>query len=158
MNARVVVDASVAVKWMVNEVYSDRAFALAQSWEQSGIMPIAPYLMPVEVANAIYRRVTRGEVSLQQATSLLKGSPTSGLSSRSPFTYTPEPSSWLTNSVRARFTTHTTSRSRRTWTAICGLQPAATQSSQPPVRTRKVARQLRRWGCVVDIDAEAATD
>ena len=34
---------------------------------------MAPYLMPVEVANALYKRVMRKEISLQEATALLDG-------------------------------------------------------------------------------------
>ena len=34
---------------------------------------MAPYLMPVEVANALYKRVTRKEISVQEATTLLDG-------------------------------------------------------------------------------------
>jgi hypothetical protein len=34
---------------------------------------MGPYLMPVEVANALYKRVIRKEISLQEATSLLDG-------------------------------------------------------------------------------------
>jgi predicted nucleic acid-binding protein len=34
---------------------------------------MAPYLMPVEVANALYKRVKREEISLAEATSLLDG-------------------------------------------------------------------------------------
>ena len=53
----VVVDASLAVKWLVREVHSDKAYALARSWAQEEVYPMAPYLMPVEVANALYKRV-----------------------------------------------------------------------------------------------------
>ena len=31
MNGSVVIDASLAVKWLVSEVYSERAYALARS-------------------------------------------------------------------------------------------------------------------------------
>jgi predicted nucleic acid-binding protein len=67
----VVVDASLAVKWLVREIHSDKAYALAHSWAREGVSPMVPYLMPVEVANALYKRVIRKEVSLQEATSLL---------------------------------------------------------------------------------------
>lgn len=71
MNGSVVVDASLAVKWLVNEVHTDRAFALARSWVRSGIQPVAPYLMPVEVTNALYRRVVLRQVPILAATELL---------------------------------------------------------------------------------------
>jgi predicted nucleic acid-binding protein len=69
----VVVDASLAVKWLVHEVHSDKAYALARSWAREEVYPMAPYLMPVEVANALYKRVKREEISLAEATSLLDG-------------------------------------------------------------------------------------
>ena len=73
MSGVVVVDASLAVKWLVREVHSDKAYALAHSWAREEVYPMAPYLMPVEVANALYKRVMRKEISLQEASSLLDG-------------------------------------------------------------------------------------
>lgn len=84
MNGSVVVDASLAVKWLVNEVYTDRAFALARSWAKAGIQPVAPYLMPVEVANALYRRALRGDISIAAATTLLDGLLNAGIELREP--------------------------------------------------------------------------
>ena len=55
MNGHVVVDASLAFKWLVKEERSDAA---ARSWEGRGIRTVAPHFMPVEVANALHRRVT----------------------------------------------------------------------------------------------------
>jgi len=80
----VVVDASLAVKWLVREVHSDKAYALARSWAREEVYPMAPYLMPVEVANALYKRVIRKEVSLQEATSLLDGLFSTGIELREP--------------------------------------------------------------------------
>ncbi len=79
MSGSVVVDASLAVKWLVNEVYSDKAFALARSWERSRTQPNAPYLMPVEVANALHKRVVRHEITLASAKRLLEGLLNSGV-------------------------------------------------------------------------------
>ena len=73
MSGVVVVDASLAVKWLVREVHSDKAYALARSWAREEVYPMAPYLMPVEVANALYKRVKCEEISLAEATSLLDG-------------------------------------------------------------------------------------
>ena len=64
MNGTVVVDASLAVKWLVEEDDSDKAHAALQSWVAQDITRIAPHLMPFEVANAIHRRVLRGELSV----------------------------------------------------------------------------------------------
>lgn len=73
MNALLkVVDASLAIKWLVEEEYSDVARALSSDWESSGVKTFAPaILMPAEVANALHRRVVRGELDLQTAARLL---------------------------------------------------------------------------------------
>ena len=64
VNGSVVVDASLAVKWLVEEDDSDKAHAVLQSWVAQGVTRIAPYLMPFEVANALHRRVIRGELKV----------------------------------------------------------------------------------------------
>ena len=84
MNGQVVVDASLAVKWLVNEVHTERAFALARSWTRSGVQPVAPYLMPVEVANALHGRALRGDISPQAAITLMDGLLDSGVEFREP--------------------------------------------------------------------------
>ena len=68
VNGSVVVDASLAVKWLVEEVDSDKAHAALQSWATQDITRIAPYLMPFEVANALHRRVLRGELTVGNST------------------------------------------------------------------------------------------
>ena len=78
------VDASLAVKWLVNEVHTEKAFALAHSWASSDVQPAAPYLMPVEVANALHRRVIQREVSSSAAYLLLDGLLNSGIELREP--------------------------------------------------------------------------
>lgn len=84
MNGLVVVDASVTVKWLVSEVHSDMAYALARSWARQEVQPVAPYLMPVEVANALHRRVVRKEVSVESGVRLLEGLLASGIELREP--------------------------------------------------------------------------
>jgi predicted nucleic acid-binding protein len=59
----VVVDASLAVKWVLPEQHSDRAVGLLREWKAKRIQPVAPVLLAVEAANAIYKRVRRGELS-----------------------------------------------------------------------------------------------
>ena len=71
MNGLVVVDASVAVKWLIEEEDSDRAISLARVWANDGVQPVAPYLMPYEVSNALHRRVTAGEMAVDEAASLM---------------------------------------------------------------------------------------
>ena len=72
MRAFVVVDASVAFKWLVEEEHSDRATALARLWDDEGGQLASPSLMPFEVANALHRRVTRGELALSVAAGLIQ--------------------------------------------------------------------------------------
>ena len=71
MNGSVVVDASLAVKWLVEEDDSDKAHAALQSWVARDITRIAPHLMPFEVANALHRRVLRGELNVGDSIRLI---------------------------------------------------------------------------------------
>ena len=71
MNGFVVVDASLAVKWLVDEEDSDKAHAILESWVAQDVTRIAPYLMPFEVANALHRRVARGELSVGNSTRMM---------------------------------------------------------------------------------------
>jgi predicted nucleic acid-binding protein len=59
----IVVDASVAVKWIVAEPDSERALALLHG----GAPLLAPNLVRVEVANALSRRVRDGRFSPEDA-------------------------------------------------------------------------------------------
>ncbi len=77
-----VVDASLAVKWLVREVHSDKALALAHSWASRAIQPVAPHLMPVEVANVLHRRVIRREIAPETAIRLMEGLLASGIELR----------------------------------------------------------------------------
>ena len=67
-----VVDASVAVKWLLEEENSDRAARLAHGWSREGVTVVAPYLLPAEVCNALHRRVTARFLSGQQAVLLFE--------------------------------------------------------------------------------------
>ncbi len=72
MNGAVVVDASVAVKWLVREVYSDRAESLTRTWLRQGTRIVVPYLMLVEVSNALYQKARQGEIALDAAAGLVE--------------------------------------------------------------------------------------
>ncbi len=54
MNAHAVVDASVATKWLVEEVDTETATALSSAWERNNVTPVAPFLLPFGVANVLY--------------------------------------------------------------------------------------------------------
>lgn len=60
--AAAVVDASVAIKWVVAELQSDRAVALARS------RLVAPDLLLVECANILWKKSRRRELSDAEAT------------------------------------------------------------------------------------------
>lgn len=72
MSEFVVVDASVAFKWLVEEEHSDKATALVRLSDDNGIQLAAPAIMPFEVANALHRRVDRGDLSLDVAVELMQ--------------------------------------------------------------------------------------
>ena len=58
----VVVDASVAVKWVLLENLSDEAFALKERWIASNEWAIAPPIFRPEITNVLHRAVKRGDV------------------------------------------------------------------------------------------------
>lgn len=58
-----VVDASVAVKWFLPEVGSERAQALLDS---DGFRLVAPELLLAEVGNVFWKRCRRGELTAEQ--------------------------------------------------------------------------------------------
>lgn len=72
MSDYVVVDASVAVKWLIEEVHSEEALALGDAWAEAGVTLAAPHLMPFEVTNALHRRVVSEELSTQRAAELVE--------------------------------------------------------------------------------------
>ncbi len=72
MNGFVVVDASLAVKWLVEEDDSDRADGILESWQRQDMRIAAPHLLPFEVANALHRRVVRGDLTVEMAADLIE--------------------------------------------------------------------------------------
>ena len=67
-----VVDASLAVKWLVDEEDSGKALDLRRGWADSGVRLAAPYLMLAEVSNTLHRKVVDGGLALQVATETLE--------------------------------------------------------------------------------------
>lgn len=65
--AIVVVDASLVAMWVVSERYSSLALALAEDWARAKVEMLAPCLMLAEATSAVYKRVRRGELSVEQA-------------------------------------------------------------------------------------------
>ncbi len=72
------VDASLAFKWLVKEIHSDQANDPGRLWNSQGTRIAAQYLMPVEVTNALHRRVARGELTLDAATQRIRSLLSSG--------------------------------------------------------------------------------
>jgi predicted nucleic acid-binding protein len=61
-----VVDASVAVKWLFEEPDSDRAEALLNSAEENRLKLVAPMILAAEIANALWKRMRRGDMDRQK--------------------------------------------------------------------------------------------
>ena len=58
-----VVDASIAIKWVIPEALSDAANRLRDGEDEF----LAPDLLLVEVANALWKKTTSGEISAREA-------------------------------------------------------------------------------------------
>lgn len=68
---RLVVDASVAVKWLVAEEGSDAARDLGENGDEMH----APRLMASEIANALWRKARLGEIELSEAGAMIAAVP-----------------------------------------------------------------------------------
>ena len=79
MSRFVVVDASLAFKWLVEEVDSEKAESLVEVWNDRGIQTIAPYFMSAEVTNILRQRVRRGEMRLEEGLRLIEKLLSSGI-------------------------------------------------------------------------------
>ena len=65
------VDASIAIKWLFPEEYSEQALDLIAAAARARERVIAPHLLPVEVANIIRQRMRVYDLPLDQARLLL---------------------------------------------------------------------------------------
>jgi len=63
---KVCVDASLAVKLLVQEPYSDRAAFLWQGWIEKDIERIAPAFFPSEVASSVRHKCVRKQLSEEE--------------------------------------------------------------------------------------------
>jgi predicted nucleic acid-binding protein len=72
MSGAVVVDASLALKWVIREEDSSAAQALLSKWDRDGTDILAPGLFAYETANILYRRVVTNKLSYDDAVVLLK--------------------------------------------------------------------------------------
>ena len=62
-----VVDASVAIKWVLPEPSRERAADLLRAYGEGHVYLIAPRLMRTEVASALSKRSRRGQISADEA-------------------------------------------------------------------------------------------
>lgn len=65
------IDASVAVKWVVEEDWSEQARALYQLAIREKELVVAPPVMPIEVTNILRQRMRTSGISLGEASTLL---------------------------------------------------------------------------------------
>jgi len=62
----VVVDASLAVTWVVDERFTEQARDLLIEWERHDVQRLVPCWFACEVASALYRRKRRSELTLAE--------------------------------------------------------------------------------------------
>jgi predicted nucleic acid-binding protein len=67
MSDVVVVDASLALKWVLDEPDSQTAVILLDQWTDEGMSVIAPALFTHEVTNTLYRQVVAGKLAYEEA-------------------------------------------------------------------------------------------
>ena len=58
----VVVDASVAVKWILPEQDHEQALMVQEQYQNEQLDILAPYLLVSEVANVLWKRQSRGDI------------------------------------------------------------------------------------------------
>ena len=71
MTGVVVVDASLALKWVLAEADSNIAIALLQTWNTDKMEIIAPALFTYETTNILYRQVVTNKLSYEEVKKLL---------------------------------------------------------------------------------------
>jgi predicted nucleic acid-binding protein len=69
---KVVIDASVAVKWFIEEEYTKEALMLRDSYKEGLVDLIAPSLLPYEVLNALKYSGAFGEDELKEIAGILE--------------------------------------------------------------------------------------
>lgn len=70
--ARVVVDASLAAKWVLPESDSPQALTLYRTWIEQRQELLAPPLIQYEASNAIWKACRRGDLSWQMGRRVLQ--------------------------------------------------------------------------------------
>lgn len=67
MSNYVVVDASLVVKWLLEEEDSQEARRLSERWSSTGIQPAAPRLLMYEFADILHLKVRTGQSTIDEA-------------------------------------------------------------------------------------------
>ena len=67
----VIVDASLALKWVVQEEHTEDAVTLRDRWGEAGEPLVAPPIFRPEVTNALHQRVRRGDILRSDAVDML---------------------------------------------------------------------------------------
>ena len=65
--AKVCVDASLVIAWLLPEELSDKAFALKTRWDAQGVVLVAPSLLASEVPSTLRQAVYRGRIPIGEA-------------------------------------------------------------------------------------------
>ena len=68
----VVVDASLAIKWILDEPRSREARELLADWTEAEVGMLAPELLAWEIGRALYERIIRGELSIPEGREALQ--------------------------------------------------------------------------------------
>ena len=68
----VVVDASIAIKWVFEEPDSGTAESLLEEWSNEGKVMLAPALLIYEITNALHRKIRKGEITHEAAKEALE--------------------------------------------------------------------------------------
>ncbi|HKS71006.1 MAG TPA: type II toxin-antitoxin system VapC family toxin [Ktedonobacterales bacterium] len=80
----VIVDTSLAVKWVAQEPDSLLALALLSEWSQRAVLLAAPALLAYEVANAIHQKVRSSVLPASAAPAVLANFHATGIAFRLP--------------------------------------------------------------------------
>jgi predicted nucleic acid-binding protein len=72
MKKAIVVDTSIVLKWVLDEPDSAAALALLTGRINEEILILAPALLTYEVANALFQRVRKGEMTADRASQALE--------------------------------------------------------------------------------------
>jgi predicted nucleic acid-binding protein len=63
----VVVDTSIAIKWVLSEADTHTAEVLLVNWSNKKFTILAPTLLVYEIANVLYQNVRRGNITTKRA-------------------------------------------------------------------------------------------